>query len=111
LSEDNLSIAPTDFWASVTEVSAIPSTRWRFKMNIVPNQSAFFDDEATRVMGLAFDQACGSLRYLACTRNVRELIAKQIIDAARNGERDPTRLHSRALTDFSIDNMSMPMLA
>lgn len=66
-------------------------------MNIVPIKDVFFDDETTRAMGLAFDQACGSLRPLASTDKARSLIAKRIIDAAKNGERDPIRLRLRAL--------------
>jgi hypothetical protein len=40
---------------------------------------------------------------------VRELIAKRIIEAAKNGERDPIRLHSQAIIGFSIDDVSMPV--
>ena len=38
---------------------------------------------------------------------VREIIAKRIIAAAKNGERDPTRLHEQALIAFGIEDMSM----
>jgi hypothetical protein len=38
---------------------------------------------------------------------VREIIAKRIIDAAKNGERDPARLHEQALIPFGIEDMSM----
>jgi hypothetical protein len=38
---------------------------------------------------------------------VREIIAKRIIDAAKNGERDPVRLHEQALIPFGIEDMSM----
>ena len=77
-------------------------------MNIVPIQDVFFDDEATLAMGIAFDQACSSLRYFARVDRVRELVAKRIIEAAKNGERDPIRLHSQAIMGFSIDDVSMP---
>jgi len=75
-------------------------------MNIVPIQDVSFDDEATLAMGAAFDTACSSV---ACADKVRELIAKRIIEAAKNGERDPIRLHSQALVGFSIDDVSMPV--
>jgi hypothetical protein len=78
-------------------------------MNIVPIQDVSFDDRATVAMGEAFDQACGSLGHLACADKVRELIAKRIIEAATNGELDPTRLHSQALMGFSIDDVSIPV--
>jgi hypothetical protein len=77
-------------------------------MGSAPIQDVSFDDEATRAMGAAFDQACISLRHLQCADKVRALIAKRIIKAAINGERDPTRLHSEALLGFSVDDVSMP---
>jgi hypothetical protein len=80
-------------------------------MNIVPNQDLFFvfDDEAVRAMGAAFDQACRSLRHFAHFERVRELVAKRIIEAAKNGERDPGRLHWQAVMGFSIDEVSRPV--
>jgi hypothetical protein len=59
-------------------------------------------------MGVAFDQACLSLRHLGWADKVRALIAKRIIEAAINGERDPIRLRSQGLMGFSIDDLSMP---
>ena len=58
-------------------------------------------------MGKAFDQACKSLRNLASACTVREIVAKRIIAVARNGERDPARLHEQALIPFGIEDMSM----
>jgi hypothetical protein len=80
-------------------------------MNIVPNQDLFFvfDDKAVRAMGAAFDQACRSLRHFAHFERVRELVAKRIIEAAKNGERDPVRLHWQAVMGFSIDEVSRPV--
>lgn len=77
-------------------------------MNFISAQDVFFDDKATRVMGAAFDEACGSLRRFARYNNVRELIAKRIIEAAKTGELDPIRLYSQAILGFSIDDVSMP---
>jgi hypothetical protein len=79
------------------------------KMNIVPNQDLFFvfDDKAIRAMGAAFDQACRSLRHFAHFDKVPELVAKRIIEAAKNGERDPIRLHWQAVMGFSFDEVSM----
>ena len=48
--------------------------------------AAMFDPEATRVMGLAYEQAYASLGR--DDPAARELIAKRIIEAARRGERD-----------------------
>jgi hypothetical protein len=80
-------------------------------MNIVPNQDLFFvfDDKDIRAMGTAFDQACRSLRNFAHFERVRELVAKRIIEAAINGERDPIRLHWQAVMGYSIDDVSMPV--
>jgi hypothetical protein len=80
-------------------------------MSIVPGQDSFlvFDDEAIRAMGTAFDQACRSLRLFAHFDRVRELVAKRIIEAAKNGERDPIRLHWQAVMGFSIDEVSIPV--
>jgi hypothetical protein len=77
-------------------------------MNFISAQDVFFDDKATLAMGAAFDEACGSLRRFARYKKVRELIAKRIIEAAKTGELDPIRLHSQAILEFSIDNVSMP---
>jgi len=60
-------------------------------MHIFPIQDVFFDDEATHAMGVAFDQACQSLPHSGLTVAVREIIAKRIIEAAKDGERDLIR--------------------
>jgi hypothetical protein len=75
-------------------------TSWEVKMNIVPIQYSYFDDKAIRAMGAAFDQACRSLRHFAHFDRVPELVAKRIIEAAKNGERDPIRLHWQAVMGF-----------
>jgi hypothetical protein len=77
-------------------------------MNIVPIQYSYFDDKAIRAMGAAFDQACHSFRNFAHFDRVRELVAKRIIEAAKKGERDPTRLHWQAVVGFRFDDASDP---
>ena len=76
-------------------------------MNIIPIQNVAFDDTATSAMGEAFDRACKSLRSFGTACTVREIIAKRIISAATNGERDPTRLHEQALLALGIEDTSM----
>ena len=66
-----------------------------------------FDDAATSAMGEAFDHACVSLRRFGALITARELIAKRIIAAVKNGERDPIRLCEQALIPFGIEDMSM----
>jgi hypothetical protein len=80
-------------------------------VNIVPSQDLFlvFDDKAVRAMAAAFEQACRSLRHFAHLDRVRELVAKRIIEAAKNGERDPIRLHWQAVMGYSIDEVSRPV--
>ncbi|MGB9397192.1 MAG: hypothetical protein WCB32_20665 [Pseudolabrys sp.] len=56
-------------------------------------------------MGEAFDHACKSLRNFGSA--VPEIIADLIIQAAKNGERDPTRLYERVLKTFRIEDVSM----
>ena len=57
-----------------------------------------FDDADTRIMGEAFDAACREIRATGQPPRVREVMAKRIIDAARTGERDVTRLRDAALS-------------
>ena len=77
-------------------------------MVVGPIQDVFFDDEAILAMGAAFDLASNSLRFFSRAERVRDLVAKRIIEAAKNGEHDPIRLHSQALMGFNIDDVSMP---
>ena len=76
-------------------------------MDVTRVDDVFFDDAATAAMGAAFDQTRRLLRRSA--PDVPELIARRIIEAAKNGERDPVCLHSQALLGFSIDDVSMPV--
>ena len=80
-------------------------------MSSIPIQNVAFDDTATSAMGEAFDKACKSLRSFGTACTVREIIAKRIIDAAKNGERDPARLHEQALIPFGIEDMSLPVVS
>ncbi|MGA7515894.1 MAG: hypothetical protein WCC42_16410 [Pseudolabrys sp.] len=75
-------------------------------MTITPIEDAAFDDAATFAMGEAIDRTCESIRIIGSTVPVREIIAKQIIDAAKNGERDPARLYEQALIIFGIVDLS-----
>ena len=62
-----------------------------------------FDDEATRLMGEAFDAACNGLRDTGQPIVVQEVIAKRIIKAAMKGERDPARLRAAGLAALGYD--------
>ena len=76
-------------------------------MNIVPIQDVAFDDKAILAMGAAFDQACKSLGAIGRGIEVREIIAKRIIESAKNGEREPARLYEKAVRTFCIEDMPM----
>jgi len=76
-------------------------------MTITPIEDVAFDDAATLAMGEAFDRTCRSLRIIGCTVSVRETIAARIIEAAKNGERDPARLYEQALIIFGIEIVSV----
>jgi hypothetical protein len=55
-----------------------------------------FDDEAKRVMGIAFEMACAALR-IDCTGPDAAIVAEKIIARAQEGERNPDRLCDHAL--------------
>ena len=76
-------------------------------MTLTPIQNVWFDDAATLAMGEAFDNACASLCRFRTLITARELIAKRIIAAAKNGVRDPARLCEQALIPFGIEYMSV----
>ena len=61
-----------------------------------------FDDQATQILGEAFDNACKELHDKGQPTIVYEVIAKRIIDAARKGERDPVQLRNIGLAAFGF---------
>jgi hypothetical protein len=63
-----------------------------------------FDDRVTQIMGEAFDSACKDLHDTGQPEIVYEVIAKRIIDAARNGERDLVRLRNAGLAALGFNN-------
>ena len=54
-------------------------------------------------MGEAFDRACKDLHDTGQPEIVYGVIAKRIIEAVKNGERDPTRLRNAGLAAFGAD--------
>jgi hypothetical protein len=62
---------------------------------------ADFDDKTTRLMGQAFDEARASLHDRGQPEFVYEIIARRIIEAAKKGERDVTRLRDAGLAALS----------
>ena len=70
-------------------------------MAITTIQNVWFDDAATLAMG----QACKSLQNFGSA--VPAIVAQLIIAAAKNGQRDPTRLYAHILKVYGIDDTSM----
>ena len=62
-----------------------------------------FDDRVTQIMGEAFDRACKELHDKGQPEIVYEVIAKRIIEAVMNGERDPIRLRNAGLAAFGAE--------
>jgi hypothetical protein len=57
-----------------------------------------FDDETTRLMGIAFEMAVVVLQHTEGTVSpTRQTVAKKIIELAKAGERHPGRLCDAAL--------------
>jgi hypothetical protein len=65
-------------------------------------RTAAFDPDMTHIMGQAFDRACRDLYDVGQPDIVKEVIASRIIDAARDGERDPGRLCRLALSSLGF---------
>ena len=68
-----------------------------------PNDASF-DDEATRVMGEAFDAARKALYSTGQPQIVYDTIAARIIAAAQKGERDPVRLRNAGLAGLGYES-------
>lgn len=59
-----------------------------------------FDYATIRIIGEAFDAACKQLHKAGQPAQVHEIMAKRIVEAARNGERSVTGLRDIALADL-----------
>jgi hypothetical protein len=70
-----------------------------------------FDEAALAAMIVAYDQACRSLQPSGMTPIVREMIGKRIIEAAKQGERDPEILHQQALNTLGIEEPASVLAA
>jgi hypothetical protein len=59
-----------------------------------------FDPETQRVMGIAYEMACASLKFDDRTYVAHEAIAKRIIALAKEGVIDPDQLCEQALNEL-----------
>jgi hypothetical protein len=69
----------------------------------IARSGTVFDDHATKIIGEAFDAACAALHDKGQPTVVYEVIAKRIIDAAKNRERDPVQLRNIGLAGLGFD--------
>jgi hypothetical protein len=83
---------------------AHPSRKVVSILPFVRKAGTIFDDNATRIMGEAFDSACKELYDKGQPEIVCQVIAKRIIEAAKKGERDPIRLRKAGLTALGLDD-------
>jgi len=70
-------------------------------------QDHSFDAAATQVMGDAFDQACRVLGEFGKSAVLREVMAKQIVESAKRGERDSGRLCELALKALTVQPVAI----
>jgi tartrate dehydratase beta subunit/fumarate hydratase class I family protein len=61
-----------------------------------------FEPETTLAMGEAFDEVCKHLNDRGQPKVVRDVIAKQIIEAAKHGERNPAKLRESVMATFGF---------
>jgi hypothetical protein len=72
-------------------------------MKFRSTKNIFFDDETTKIMGAAYERACKSIPNFSGAERMRVIFAKRILEGARLGERDPHRLHLRAINYSTIN--------
>jgi hypothetical protein len=67
----------------------------------IPSSEAF-EPEATAAMAKAFDKLCLTISPTEHADVLREIIAKRIVELARQGSTDPEALCAQVLTSFGI---------
>jgi hypothetical protein len=64
-----------------------------------------FDQQTIRIFGVVFEQVCVALRIGDCDDDVKQAIAKKIIELAKTGERNPDLLCEGALKEIRQPHM------
>ena len=64
-----------------------------------------FDEETTRVMGVALEMTCAALQTGPCADDVKQAIANKIIALAKAGERNPDVLCEQVLNGIRRPQM------
>jgi hypothetical protein len=89
---------PVNFKNSTTFWASLQKTLWRG--NMLGIGSGSFDPETLVILETAFDEAWITLKTNG-TGNIRpDELARRICHLAMEGERDPVRLHDRALGEL-----------
>ena len=60
-------------------------------------ENSAFEPEHVEAMSTAFEDICRELGLAQRDNPLRELVARQVIEFARRGERDPTKLRSQVM--------------
>jgi hypothetical protein len=60
-------------------------------------KEAVFDPDAIEAMNTALASACQSLRLIVRDDPFTQIVARQIVDIGRTGERDPNKIRDLAL--------------
>jgi len=69
-------------------------------MTVIPIlRDAAFEPQDIAIMSLAVDEVCKPLGIPADRDGIREMVASRIIELVRRGERSPTRLRDRLLSE------------
>jgi hypothetical protein len=92
----------TELLAIERALSCSPARVPPMRTGVPVPQDTFFGPEATRVMGAAFDKVCRSLHDSGPPSIVKEIIAKRIIDLAREGESDSEQLCDMTLKSLGF---------
>lgn len=69
-------------------------------MVVIDHNESVFEPEAAQAMSHVFDDICAYLQIPNSADRARELIAKRIIEIARQGEREAKWVRDRTLRDF-----------
>jgi len=80
---------------------ALPPEIRERTITIIPYLDGFkFDRETKRIIGVAFEMTCAALRLTDRDDLLVAMVAKRIIELAREGKRNPELLCERALNDL-----------
>ncbi len=69
-------------------------------MVVIDHDESVFEPEAAQVLSHVLDDVCAFLHIPHSADKIRELIAKRIIEIARQGEPEAKCLRDRTLRDF-----------